>query len=65
MVQINQRGIIYKTDSHLKIGHTFIYGEVRRLVAEEDLYLQPFGYKPDENLENPTSVALSPTKIHN
>ena len=49
MVQINQRGIIYKTDSHLKIGHVFIYGEVRLLVAEEDLYLQPSGYKPDEN----------------
>ncbi len=65
MVQINQCGIIYKTDSHLKIGHAFIYGEVRRLVAEEDLYLQPFGYQPDENLEKPASVALSHTKSHN
>ena len=41
-----------------------IYVDARKLVTGVDLYLHPFVDKPDENVVEPISVALSSTKSH-
>ena len=62
--RINQRGIIYRTDSRLKVENVTIYVDARKLVTGVDLYLHPSVDKPDENVVDPISVALSSTKSH-
>ena len=61
---INQRGIIYRKDSRLKVETVTIYVYARKLVTGVDLYLHPSVDKPDENVVESISVALSSTKSH-
>ncbi len=56
--------MIYRTDSRLKVKNVTIYVDGRKLVTGVDLYLHPPVDKPDENVVEPISVALSSTKSH-
>ena len=62
--RINKCGMIYRTDSRLKVKNVTIYVDARKLVMGVDLHLHPSVDKPDKNVVEPISVALSSTKSH-